>query len=546
MKRWIPNLSLGRFVLAVLLVSLSTAAVEAQTIAPPPDGIASGFLSSELSSGPSEEVVAAFEEGKRLFGEERYDEAIGWLTRAINGDAGGEGLGAAPIILRAKAYFELKEYTEAEVSFNGALAIERNSAEALNGRGETYQELGNASFALDDFRSAVQLDRQNKDYLYNLGAALSALFTGPEVIEAEKRLTSVIEVDDQMTKAFSARAGARSKLGKHEEAIADYRRAIELEPTEKEHYLNLGTVFAQQEELELAIQAFSKAFEVYSTAKQAAAESGETEPEEPEPVFVAPLLNRAQFLIAIAKKAPDEAMRAEAYDRAAADCDLTIQMVTDEPSQRAELSYAHFQRGIIYEEREQYEEAVRSFTEALKINPGNAGAYTRRGIVWFQLGDYALALTDLDEAVQINPADRSAHLYRGFTLVRQEKYREAIAAYTKALVQDGQYVPALNNRGLAYVQDGQFGKAIEDFNQMLLINPKDATAYFKRGVTYLLIEDYDNAVTALSGATRLDPSDAMSHEKLGDAYALLGQTGEAQQYRAEAARLRQEQGVATP
>ena len=370
-----------------------------------------------------------------------------------------------------------------------------------------------------------------------------------EVVASEALLTRVIAIDDTMTEAYSARANVRARLGKFDDAIADYQRAIELEPTEKGYYLNLGSVYAQKEDLEMAVEALSASFEVYLRAAQATEEGEgdeETEPQEPEPVFVAPLLNRARFLIEIGKQSTDEGTRAEAYGRAVADCDQSIEMLQDAPRQFGDLAFAHYQRGIVYEEMEDYEESVRSFTDALQISTGLAGAYSRRGIVWFKLGDDELALIDLNEAVQLNPTDMNAHLYRGFTLVRQEKYREAIAAYTKALERNDQFVPALNNRGLAYFKDGQYAKAIEDFNEMLLINPKDATAYFKRGVTYMVMEDYDRAITALSGATRVDPNYAIAHERLGDTYDSLGQVADARQHHAEAARLRADQGATTP
>jgi tetratricopeptide (TPR) repeat protein len=53
-----------------------------------------------------------------------------------------------------------------------------------------------------------------------------------------------------------------------------------------------------------------------------------------------------------------------------------------------------------------YEEAIKDFTEAIKIKPGYATAYFNRGNAWMGLGEYRNALKDFKKAIELDPKKR--------------------------------------------------------------------------------------------------------------------------------------------
>ena len=108
-----------------------------------------------------------------------------------------------------------------------------------------------------------------------------------------------------------------------------------------------------------------------------------------------------------------------------------------------------------------YDQAIESFTKAIKLNNNLADAYTSRGHAYAikQNPDLNHAISDFDQAIQINPLEDNA-----FT-----------------------------GRGLAYARQQKIDKAISDFNQAIKLNPQNALAYSFRGMAFCNKKDFSNA-----------------------------------------------------
>ena len=72
------------------------------------------------------------------------------------------------------------------------------------------------------------------------------------------------------------------------------------------------------------------------------------------------------------------------------------------------------QRGVAYMSQQKPQEAAADFTEALKINPRDAGIHERRAYVEMKLNDFDKALADYTEAIQINPREIRYYLLRSY------------------------------------------------------------------------------------------------------------------------------------
>ncbi len=108
-----------------------------------------------------------------------------------------------------------------------------------------------------------------------------------------------------------------------------------------------------------------------------------------------------------------------------------------------------------------YDQAIESFTKAIKLNNNLADAYLGRGHAYAVKPDpdLSLAISDFDHAIKINPLEGSA-----FT-----------------------------GRGLAYARQGKLDLAIADFNQAIKLNPENPLAYSLRGMVYCNKKDYPKA-----------------------------------------------------
>ncbi|GHS89546.1 hypothetical protein FACS189487_09970 [Campylobacterota bacterium] len=73
--------------------------------------------------------------------------------------------------------------------------------------------------------------------------------------------------------------------------------------------------------------------------------------------------------------------------------------------------------GLAAMDRDDYQTAVRHFTEAIKIDPNSAMAYRERGISYHRLGDYTKAIADCTQFIELDPSARAyndrSYLYHG-------------------------------------------------------------------------------------------------------------------------------------
>jgi tetratricopeptide (TPR) repeat protein len=175
-------------------------------------------------------------------------------------------------------------------------------------------------------------------------------------------------------------------------------------------------------------------------------------------------------------------------------------------------------RGLGYEEKGQYDEAISNYTKALEINPRDAEAYYNRGVVYNRKGQYDEAISDFTKALEINARDADAYYNRGIVHNRKSQYNEAISDFSKALEINPRYADAYYNRGIAYNKKGQYDQAISDYNKALEINPRFAEAYKSRGSTYDDKGQYDEAISDYNKALEIDPRDAWTYYNRGVVY----------------------------
>ena len=143
-----------------------------------------------------------------------------------------------------------------------------------------------------------------------------------------------------------------------------------------------------------------------------------------------------------------------------------------------ENAYTAFYQGVTSQERAASaktekerqrwsNEAITHYTEAIDLNPEDAGAYNNRGNAYHNTGDFESAILDYNKAIDLNPED--ARVY--------------------------------SSRGLAYVRKSDFESAIVDFNKAIDLNPEDAGTYCNRGEAWLHLKEWQKAKADLTTAT---------------------------------------------
>ncbi len=140
------------------------------------------------------------------------------------------------LLLRAGAYQQLEKDKEALQDVDTALTLSPGLPEALRARAMLLAGSGDIAKAIVDLEKLRDDEDQGKDQqlLLQLAMLYSANKESRQAIEI---YTQVIKEDEKNFLAYQGRADAHLRLGEQTQALADYAKAIELNP-DSSHILN--------------------------------------------------------------------------------------------------------------------------------------------------------------------------------------------------------------------------------------------------------------------------------------------------------------------
>lgn len=199
-----------------------------------------------------------------------------------------------------------------------------------------------------------------------------------------------------------------------------------------------------------------------------------------------------------------------------------------ERKERNRMTAWDFNRqGDRYYDLEQYEEAVKSYTEAIQLQANNSMFYNNRGCAYDNLGEYDKAISDYNKAIELDPESSTVYNNRGYLYFTLREYDKAILDLEEAIRLDPNNADAYGNRGCLYDDLGDCDKAIDDYSRSIELNPNNADTYVNRGYVYDQLKKYNEAISDYCRAIELDPDNAVAYNNRGSIYIVLGRTDEA-------------------
>jgi tetratricopeptide (TPR) repeat protein len=228
---------------------------------------------------------------------------------------------------------------------------------------------------------------------------------------------------------------------RHQEAIRDFRAAIEYDPSCSLAIHNRAVTLAQQNETAAALRDFNRVIEL-------------------NPGLAIAYRNRAELLASLGR-----------IEEALADYTRAIQGLPD----NAELYRV---RGSAWHRAGDYERALADLNRAIELAP-DADAYTQRGNVAAERGEFDQALRDFHEALAIEP--QWAEAYRSlawlYATCGDASYRnpeQALAAAQRAteLAEPGDCF-VLDALAAAHASAGAFEEAVRVQERALATAPPD-------------------------------------------------------------------------
>lgn len=141
-------------------------------------------------------------------------------------------------------------------SYQAALKLRPDHADALNNLANAYKEAGNSVEAEKLYRRAIEVRPNFAGAHSNLGNLLKEQH---KLDAALKEYKAAIDADSNFADAYSNMGNALKDLGRFDEAIKAYTNAIELRPSFADAYGNLASVYKDTGNLPKAIEYYNQA-----------------------------------------------------------------------------------------------------------------------------------------------------------------------------------------------------------------------------------------------------------------------------------------------
>jgi S1-C subfamily serine protease/regulator of sirC expression with transglutaminase-like and TPR domain len=192
------------------------------------------------------------------------------------------------------------------------------------------------------------------------------------------------------------------------------------------------------------------------------------------------------------------------------------------PLIREPEALAFVEQGNAKMDKEEYDGAIKDFSEAIRLDPRNAQAYLERGFAWACKDEFDNAIKDYDMAIRLDPKNARAYMNRGAARARKREFDNAIKDYDVAIQLGWKRTDVLTVRGDAWRDKKDYDRAFHDYDEAIRLDPNNANAFYSRGYAWLYKEQFDWAKKDFDEVVRLDPKNAFGYGGQGDAWLGLG------------------------
>ena len=140
----------------------------------------------------------------------------------------------------------------------------------------------------------------------------------------------------------------------------------------------------------------------------------------------------------------------------------------------------------------------------LGLYPHTPSAWYNQAVAYYDIQDYPNAIKSYSEAIKVAPNYLDAIYNRGNTKFYNNDIEGAIADYTLCIAQSPQHSKSLFNRSIAYIKIRNFAAAEKDCNAVIQMTPNYIDALFNRGIARINLQKNQEAINDFTQILQLN------------------------------------------
>jgi len=407
------------------------------------------------------------------------------------------------------------------------------SAKLYAALGATYEQRKDYKSAIDAYKHAIQLDRDNLDAIRGLA---ENLLNDGQIDAALNQYKVIADANPEDAQTYLRISEIYRRQGKYEEALDSLKKAQAMVPDALEVPYNIAVVYqaqARYDEAEKILQDLLKKTEKPDTSYSQSDRNNRG-------IFIERLgmvyRDQENYQAAVdtfRKMIPlgddnaktgyqdiiDTYREAKQWPQATAVAKEAMQKLPDDRDLRMLLDAQLADTG-------DPEKPIADIRSLLKGTPEDREVYIRLAIIYTRLKRWSSAEESLSKAETLStkPDDKEyIYFLRGSTYEREKKFDEAEAEFKRVLAANPQSAVTLNYLGYMNADRGvQLEESVNYIKQAVSLEPTNGAYLDSLGWAYFKLGKYDLAEETLTKASLRMGSDPTVQDHLGDLYQKTG------------------------
>jgi tetratricopeptide (TPR) repeat protein len=171
-------------------------------------------------------------------------------------------------------------------------------------------------------------------------------------------------------------------------------------------------------------------------------------------------------------------------------------------------------------DKEDFESAIAEFTDLYRQSPEWEGGHNCLARAYMSKRDFPSAIRELQAAIAANPAGAAEHRVLGQALLLSGRDQEAVDVLRKAVALNPESALAHHYLGTALVNTQQLAEAEKEFREAIRLEPS-AQNHYSLAACLMALNHYEEALGELEIASRMDPSQSLYRARMQEVVRLI-------------------------